>query len=369
MLLPSPQLSSATIDALQRPFIHFQVLEGFQIAQQSPQYATPNLAKWFRKNRKLGSRDRKFVSEVIYTMIRFQDLFLACGYSSVEQQMDVLSKEDTLEYNADFIEQVASHISLPKWIVEQWHEILGEEISELAHFLQSRAPIDIRVNSMRSSRENVLQCLRRANIPCQSISNTQWGIRIEGRAHLISLSAYKEGLFEIQDAASQIFCEQLHIQAEEQILDFCAGAGGKALALASMGSKVYAVDPRSHAIAELRKRAQRSGLNIALNLPKRAVDTVIVDAPCSGSGRLRREPAIRWRWKEQDILQYLELQQQLLSEASQYVSDDGRLVYATCSLLEQENNHILDGWQKDKTEYLWPHRWNCDGFSWSIYRR
>jgi len=369
MNLPAPNPTPNSLEALQRAFIEQQVCLAMETARQNPVYATPNLAKWFRKNRKLGSRDRKVVSEIVYLLIRFQDLFQQCGFNTAGDQCHALLEKVPLRVSGSMVERLAIHLSLPQWIIAQWHETLEDETAKLGHFIQSRAPIDIRVNKRRTTPRKVLLALQKANIQCQIIPNLELGIRIDGRAHLMSVPEYQQGWFEIQDAASQLFCEQLQIKTGERVLDLCAGAGGKALAFAATGATVYANEPRSKALAELKKRAQRSGCSISTQSPKNPVDTVVIDAPCSGSGRLRREPAIRWRWKEQAVLQHIDLQQQLLAEARQYLSPQGRIVYSTCSLLREENEHQLGGWSKTPTQYLWPHRFNCDGFAWSSYRR
>jgi 16S rRNA (cytosine967-C5)-methyltransferase len=369
MQLPVPELTTLSHDALKRPFIQYQILEAFQIANSSRLYTTPNLARWFRKNRKLGSRDRKVVSEIIYILIRYQNLFLSCGFEDPKTQLQALENQVTLTTKGQLQKRLATHLSIPQWIVEEWYSQLKEETITLGHFLQGRAPIDIRINAAKTNRGYILQELAKANLPCIKIPQTKYGLRLQGRGQLLTLSTYKSGLFEIQDAASQIFCENLNVQPGEQILDLCAGAGGKSLAMAAQGAIVYATEPRTNALTEFRKRAKKANLRINYNAPKHKVDTVIVDAPCSGSGRLRREPAIRWRWQEQDILQHTSLQQDLLQQATQYVSSTGRIVYSTCSLLRQENEHQLNGWNKTRTTYLWPHKWNCDGFAWTTYQR
>ncbi len=369
MQLPVPTISTLSLNALRRRFIQFQILEGFDIAKQSPSYATPNLARWFRKNRKLGSKDRKAVSEILFTLIRYQDLFAHCGYYDPTTQLEALEKQIELNTQGSLPERLAIHLSLPQWIIDQWYGKLSDETIALGHLIQSRAPIDIRVNPTKSNREQLLQELTKANLPCTTIANTNFGIRLQGRGQLLTLPSYRKGHFEVQDAASQIFCEQLAVRSGESILDLCAGAGGKSLALAAQGAIVYATEPRSNALEELRKRAQRAHLKIACQLPKAKVDTVIIDAPCSGTGRLRREPAIRWRWQEQNIVQHAQLQKELLQQATEYVSKTGRIIYSTCSLLEEENEHQLKGWRKSDTTYLWPQQWDCDGFAWSTYQR
>ena len=153
------------------------------------------------------------------------------------------------------------------------------------------------------------------------------------------------------------------------VWDMCSGAGGKALAMAAKGATVYATDPRRHALQELRRRAKRARLIIHTSPPRSPVDLVLVDAPCSGSGRLRREPTLRWMWLSTPPLAHIDLQRQLLVQASSHVAKHGRLVYATCSLISAENDHSLPGWRSVEQATYWPHQTNSDGFSWRCFRR
>ena len=367
MNLPLPQLSEEQRQSLARPFVVRQVTEALQQARQSPKHATPVLAKWFRQNRKLGSKDRKRVSDIVYTLIRFEQLLKANGHHSTAEQCLALQHRSPLLSEGSLNERLALHLSLPLWFLEQWSTQIPTDLLSLAHALQQRASVVVRVHAGRATRPQILRDLQRSNISCEPVSGTQFGIRLLDRVHLPSLSLYKNGLIEVQDAASQLFCEGLKIQKGQRILDLCAGAGGKSLALSSMGATVFTQEPRSYARQECKKRAKRARLTIHYHLPQQPVDIVLIDAPCSGTGRLRREPALRWRWMEEDVLTNVPTQENLLRRATQYVRLSGKIVYSTCSLLKEENDHTLDGWRKTPVSYVWPHEWNCDGFAWSSF--
>ena len=174
---------------------------------------------------------------------------------------------------------LATHLSIPDWMATSLSDIT--DIEKFAHHHQQRAPIDLRCNAQNTTRKKVQSALHRRNISCHPIPDTEHGLRIEGTANIQGDALYTQGKFEVQDAASQYFIEHLrpHITRGTTILDYCAGAGGKSLALAALGAKVYAHEPRSHALDELKKRSKRANLPIRTGLTKNKADIVVVDAP------------------------------------------------------------------------------------------
>lgn len=370
-MLRYPILFPHSKDFLSRSFILEQVKSAWQLIIDDPEYVTPNLSAWFRKNRSLGSRDRKIVAEILFVLIRFQETFAHLGQETLSERLNLLKEDAWPALSNPSVEDCARFLSLDLWIVEEWAKTLSiEDLVQLANHLQSRAPIDIRVNPRKTTIKKLQQLLAKEKLKASLIPDTSLGLRIEGRANLQALGSYRNGFFEVQDAASQIFCEALPIAANASIFDMCAGAGGKSLTLKALYPKttILAQEPRSNAARELRQRAKRAGANITLAKPTEPVDIVIIDAPCSGLGRLRREPAIRFRWQKQDIKQFVSVQQEILEAAQSYVKDLGIIVYATCSLLRAENQHDLNGWTRE-SKVLWPHQYDCDGFGYSIFRR
>lgn len=371
MKLPIPVITQTTQDRIPRPFIRGFVQEAIQCATQDKAYAGPRLSRWFRSQRKLGSRDRRIVSEVVFTLIRFEQWFVATGLlnSALHPDSDLTLVFEWL-HTPISTEQfdLATHLSIPQWMTASLSEI--SNLGQFAAHHQQRAPIDLRCNAKHTIRSKVERALHSRNIACHPIPDTEHGLRIEGTANIQGDALYTQGKFEVQDAASQYFIERLrpHITKGTAVLDYCAGAGGKSLAIAALGAKVYANEPRSHALEELKKRATRANLPIRTGIPKQKVDIVVVDAPCSGTGRLRREPTVRWKWDAQPPLDWVPIQQQILTEAAQYVKEDGIIAYATCSILPQENSHTLDGWTAERYT-IYGHERNCDGFSWSIFTR
>ena len=362
-------ISESTVQRLHRPFIIGHIEEAWEHAISNPAYAGPRLSTWFRQKRSLGSRDRRIVSDAIYTLIRYQNLLQLAGFESVKERLAALVETDWVDSlsSENPASDLANACSVPTLIAADWIDQLGEQSQPLARSLMARAPIDLRAQSL--SRQELAQQLRLLEIETSPIANSTNGLRVVGRANIQATSLFKQGQVEIQDASSQRFIDALGSLKGLTIWDMCCGAGGKALAMAAKGATVYATDPREHSVQELRRRAKRARIVIHTRPPSRAVDLVLVDAPCSGSGRLRREPTLRWLWLSTPPLIHVKLQRQLLAQASSHVAQGGRLVYATCSLIAAENDHSLPGWRCDKQVTYWPHQTDSDGFSWRCFRR
>lgn len=370
-----PHIDSGYIPLLHKPFIQHNIIEGMEVCMQDPAYATPNLSQWFRSKRSLGSKDRKVVAEALYCFVRFHEWFAHHNIHSIEDKIQYILDPDPATHTTDISqlslwEYTKIQLSIPEIVATAWAKQLQniEMVQQFAQHMQQRAPMDIRCNAHLLSRDLLLRSLQKSEIPCSIIDSTPYGIRLHKNTQMHTLQQFTDGLLEIQDSSSQLFCASLPIQKKTTVFDMCAGAGGKSLAIAAMGATVYAHDPRSHALQELQKRAQKSKLHIQTTIPKKQVDIVVVDAPCSGSGRLRREPLIRLKWQKQSPLQWVEIQQKLLMDATKFVQPNGCIAYATCSLLPEENAHDIPGWTRE-TRYIWPHIHDSDGFSWSIYRR
>jgi 16S rRNA (cytosine967-C5)-methyltransferase len=358
---------------LERPFLRRQITAALAEAMESPSYAAPRLSRHFRSNRKLGSKDRRRASDSVYGIIRHFGLLGRAGLRSPEDLLrgwTRLMQGDTLQEatQEDAVSDYAAALSLPVGIAAQWMEALPtEEAAALAKVLSRKAPVYLRTNEALISREALRERLRQEGIVA-SASLPRNALKVEGRLQAHLSASFKGGLFEIQDLSSQRLCEALPLGRGVRVLDYCAGAGGKSLAIAARGAEVFAHDTRKKALRELSKRSDRAGASIQLGLPGKA-DIVLVDAPCSGTGRLMREPALRWRYIEQDPWQHVEMQAQLLQKAARHVGQGGMLVYSTCSLLAEENGHCPEGWISKSSSLCWPHRQEGDGFYWNVMVR
>lgn len=301
---------------------------------------------------------------------------------------------------------------LPAWLAQRLTDARGEDdLLALAEALSEPAPLDLRVNAIKAKRTVVLKQLAEAGMAAQATPYSPLGIRVAGKPSLHKLSLYTEGMVEVQDEGSQLLCLLLEPKRNELVIDFCAGAGGKTLALgAAMRNtgRLYAFDTSAHRLEGLQPRVQRSGLTnvhtmaIAHEQDERLkrmagkADRVLVDAPCSGLGTLRRSPDLKWRQSAQTVADQAELQARILASAARLVKPGGRLVYATCSLLPEENEVVAQAFLAAHRDFkpldaeellrhagveqaqtlcyegklrLWPHLHGTDGFFASVWEK
>jgi 16S rRNA (cytosine967-C5)-methyltransferase len=252
---------------------------------------------------------------------------------------------------------IALRANLPQWLFEKLVARDGEAATlELAESLNQPAPLDLRVNAIKATREDVIAELASAPILCEPTPFAALGIRIIKKPALQNLPLFKNGSIEVQDEGSQLLAQIVGAKRGEMIVDFCAGAGGKTLALGAVmrnTGRLYAFDVSEKRLAKLKPRLARSGLSnvhpvlIAHENDAKVkrlagkIDRVLVDAPCSGLGTLRRNPDVKWRQTPQGLLELNAKQIAILSGAARLVKAGGRLVYATCSLLDEENEAIV----------------------------
>jgi 16S rRNA (cytosine967-C5)-methyltransferase len=237
--------------------------------------------------------------------------------------------------------------SLPAWWLDggPW-QTLEEALRELGR-LKRPQHLALRAQAHRASPEAVVGALRDLGIPSRPTPRSPWGVRVEGRHNVLGSSVYREGLVEVQDEGSQLVVCACDPKPSERVLDFCAGGGGKSLALAAaLGGRgaVIAHDADRARLADTRRRARRAGLGNIRVVPDPVeveglapFDLVLVDAPCSSSGTLRRNPDVAWRWDEEALARLALLQGEILDRAATLVRQGGLLVYATCSLMQAEN--------------------------------
>jgi 16S rRNA (cytosine967-C5)-methyltransferase len=271
----------------------------------------------------------------------------------------------------------AERWSLPDWLAERIAAQYGIESDALAAALLEQAPVDLRANTLKVSREALAARLAAHGLEAVPIADAPEGLRLAGRAALRSLPEFKQGQFELQDAGSQRLGALLEARPGERVLDLCAGAGGKSLQLAAaMGDRgtVWACDVDAARLARLAPRAARAGATCIatrvldglddpwLAAQRGGFDAVLVDAPCSGSGTLRRHPDLKWR--PCDLAGLVETQQRLLAAALALARPGGRVVYGSCSLLAEEGAAVVAacGLPPVASLALAPHRDACDGF-------
>lgn len=267
------------------------------------------------------------------------------------------------------IDAIGEALSYPGWIVRALHDDLGLEAAlAVLRAQNSRAPLTVRANALRCEREALAERLRAEGLSVEPTQLSLHGLTVDGRVNVYGTQAFAEGLLEIQDEGSQLIAELCAPPPGGVVVDLCAGAGGKTLALAALlGNKgrIVAMDIDGRKLDELQKRARRAGLsNVqAVCLPEdwamaggtgelpewlrlRGAERVLVDAPCSGLGVLRRHPEARWHLQPRDVEELVVKQRAILNAAASLTRGDGRgpgrLIYATCTLLKRENDEIVD---------------------------
>ncbi|WP_280152586.1 RsmB/NOP family class I SAM-dependent RNA methyltransferase [Piscinibacter sp. XHJ-5] len=391
------------------------------------------VSNFFRQHRLLGSRERHTLAETVYHVLRHRALFqhlAQSGKGEMERRLAILGWQGNegflraalSEAEQQWLQKVQAvdrealpeklRHNLPEWLAEPLHAQLGEEFWPLVDSLNAPAALDLRVNTMKSKREAVQAALADARIDATPTPYSPWGLRIEGKPALNKLDVFTKGDVEVQDEGSQLLALLTDAKRGEMVVDFCAGAGGKTLALgAAMRNtgRLYAFDTSGHRLAALKPRLARSGLSnvypvqIAHERDERIkrlagkIDRVLVDAPCSGLGTLRRNPDMKWRQSPQAVAELREKQTAILASACRLVKPGGRLVYATCSLLEDEDEAIARAFSAEharefvplpaadalakahvgtpnalvREEFLrlWPHRHGTDGFFAAVWER
>jgi len=316
-----------------------RVVERVWAAMRSrPEMAGPTLSRAMREERSLGSKERPVAGDMLLGMVRHERALARIDPDPVAAWLRLCDGLPDSPDPGDEIDAYAIAVSLPAWLAGEWYRRLGRERAlELARTIAGRAPV-----WLRALRDPVS-----IDLPHHREGAA---IRLEGRTNVDTLPAFREGRVEVQDLGSQRVAELAFPGEGGTVLDLCAGAGGKSLALAAMGARVTAWDLRPAALDELHRRAGRCGLDIRVAPPSGNFDVILVDAPCSGTGVLRRHPEYRWK------LHFpVEVQRQLLARARPHA---GRLVYATCSLARRENEEVagVEG------TIMWPEPLGSDGF-------
>ena len=353
------------------------------------------LAEWLRQRRFAGSKDRRAIRELVYAAIRACGPVPASGRAAMlrlaKVQPELTALFDGSTYGPAPIvagEPVAIGGVAPEWLTGRLVSA-GIEGAE-AEALLERAPLDIRVNALKASRSALELPEQGEPLPSPQ------GLRLPAGTPVEQWDAYAQGLIEVQDGGSQLVCEAVAARSGQIVIDLCAGAGGKTLALAAMmenGGTLIAADTDRARLSRLSPRADRAGAkvdHVVLLNPGQELaglqpwvgqaDAVLVDAPCSGTGTWRRNPEARWRLTTAELERLVALQARLLVLAAQLVKPGGRLVYVTCSLLDEEGADQVatflaaqPGWSAQEVELprgtargvglrLTPHADGTDGF-------
>lgn len=362
---------------------------------------------YFKTRRYIGSKDRQSISALVYAIIRHR---ASCDWWALERGLSPLlmapfeaarirllsylwlfekmprekfgilfsgekyAPERLSDKECSIFEVLPKLDKLPPWVEGEYPESLfpflkrrfGDSLQTEARSFSEQAPLDLRVNLLKTTREAALKILNNTGLDTEITPYSPWGLRIKSRENITQTKAFQEGLIEVQDEGSQMVAQLLEVQPGQSVLDLCAGAGGKTLALAALlnnKGRVVATDTAAWRLKCTKERLKRAGVcNVELReisgitdkwlkRQKERFDHVLVDAPCSGSGTWRRNPDQKWNITPQDIAELATLQKSLINGAAALVKPGGSLVYATCSFFCEENEDIAQAFLKDNPDF------------------
>lgn len=418
--VPSPMLFSHAVSVL-----------GNVLYYTAP--ADSVVSQYFRTHRELGHRDRGIIAELVFAVLRAQRAlearvgsleprlvllaYLACVQKLNTRELTPLLRSKDSELIATWKAVDSRNFSpavlcdLPDWLYDRLVNLLGaEQTAALAKAMNQSAPLDLRVNTLKAERDTILAELSTEGIPATAGTYSPLAIRLGNKPALAQHPRFLDGSIEVQDEGSQLLAYALAPRRGESVVDFCAGAGGKTLLLGALmrnTGRLYAFDISEKRLAKLKPRLARSGLSNVhpgrieherdskIKRLAGKIDRVLVDAPCSGLGTLRRNPDLKWRQTEASIAELTQKQAAILAAASTLLKPGGRLVYATCSLLPEENEGIVNAFLAENPQFqavamtevlgkqginlpphgntpylqLYPHQHHTDGFFAAVLER
>ena len=354
---------------------------------QDKKYADKVLERLLKAHKKWGSADRQVVSEIFYDIVRWKkrleyymgertkpsniyNLILSyllwkkvkykkCDEFDGIKTGGILSKLDKKTFPTKAIEH-----SVPDWLAGLFEKELGVKWEKEMSALNEQAPVILRANSLKISAENLVEILKEEGVNSFVLRGYPDAVQLEEKKNVFLTSAFKEGFFEVQDASSQKIAELLDVKEGMRVVDACAGAGGKTLHIAALmknKGQIIALDIYEWKLAELKRRAKRAG---AFNIETRFIednkvikrlhntaDRLLIDAPCSGLGVLKRNPDSKWKIDEDFINRIKTEQENILQNYSKILKKGGKMVYATCSILPSENGEQVRKFLAENTEF------------------
>ena len=394
----------------------FATIDGLTKIFNDGKYADKVIQELLKRDKRWGSRDRGFVAETTYDIVRWKRL-----YAEIAEVKEPFDRDNLWRMFA--VWATLKGIKLPDWkyftgtpsrkikgrfdelskirkfkeSIPDWLDIMGEK--ELGNAiwtkeieaLNKQADVILRVNTLKTTKEKLQAELSDLDIETEFLKNHPSALRLIERANVFQTESFKKGYFEVQDASSQLVAEFLNVKPGMRVVDTCAGAGGKTLHLASLmenKGQIIALDIYDNKLKELKRRAKRNG---AHNIEPRHIDStkvikklydsadrVLIDAPCSGLGVLRRNPDAKWKLQPEFIEKIKVTQQEIIQQYSKMVKTGGQMVYATCSILPSENKTQVDTFLdsdsgKDftfvKDKKVSAHKSGFDGFYMALLER
>ena len=353
----------------------FAVIDALNLIFNEGEYADKVVQKVLKFDRRWGSRDRGFIAETTYEMVRYKRLYAEIaevkapfsrpdlfrmwavwavlkGISLPDWKQIEPTPERRIKGKFDELSKIRKYReAVPDWIDELCEKSLGEKLwtKEIAK-LNEPAEVILRTNTLKTTKEQLRKALLDEGIVTDPIKGYPIALRLPERANVFVTQSFKNGFFEVQDASSQLVAEMLDVRPGQRVVDTCAGAGGKSLHLAALmenKGQLIAMDIYGSKLKELKRRARRNG---AHNIEPREIestkvikklhgsaDRVLIDAPCTGLGVIRRNPDTKWKLQPEFLEKITKTQQEILRSYSKILKPGGKMVYATCSILPQEN--------------------------------
>lgn len=330
------------------------------------------LTSWARRSRFAGSGDRAAIRDLVFGALRQKRSAAWCGgaesgrglmagllrkqdddpktyFSGDRFGLAPLTGEETERFGDLSQAPLAVRLDCPDWLLSEFEGSLGQDTPDVLVAMQKRAPVILRVNAARASRDAVADVLKAEGIETVPLPLSETALQVtENPRRVQGSKAYQEGLVELQDVASQAAVDVLARQTEGRVLDYCAGGGGKSLALAAAGFEVTAHDKNPARMKDLPNRAARAGCRISVvEQAEGRFDCVLCDAPCSGSGAWRRQVDAKWRLTSEMLATFVQTQAEILQSAQEFVRPGGVLAYMTCSLFQRENKDQIDRFLSD----------------------
>lgn len=390
------------------------VIEALETIFGMDVYADKAIERLFKANRKWGSRDRAFVAESVYEIVRHWRLLwyllgeepslkrkklykifalyrlysgkslpaddpkwadVAAHWSEIQKQLEKIKDPNILE-------------SFPDWLANLISP--DKDWSTLAHALNRPAGLHLRVNTLLATREAVIERLRAEGVEATPLPYSEAGLYLNERVNVFRLESFHEGLYEVQDGGSQLIAPFLNPKPGERVIDACAGAGGKSLHMAALmrnKGQIIAMDVEEYKLSELRRRAARNRVDNIETRPiegsktiKRlhhSADKLLLDVPCTGTGVIRRNPDTKWKLRDEYYQRVLSIQREILDTYTDMLKPGGTLVYATCSLIDDENRRQVEAFlERKKGEYtlitdkqILPTELDADGFYMALLQK
>ena len=386
----------------------FATIDSLQLIFNEKKQADKVLKNTLKRDKRWGSRDRSFIAETTYDIVRWKRLYakiaevkepfdrpnlfrLFTVWATLKgiplpdwKQLEVTPTRKIKGRFDEFSKIRKYRESIPDWLDELGHKELGEKWDIEMKALNQLADVVLRVNPLKATLEQTKNALFEANIETENVKGLPYALKLKERANVFVTDAFKNGWFEVQDGSSQKVAQFLDPQPGSKVVDTCAGAGGKSLHLAALmenKGQIIALDIYENKLTELKRRARRNG---AHNIETRVIDSskvikklvekadkVLIDAPCSGLGVLKRNPDAKWKLQPEFLDRIRATQAEILNSYSRIVKPGGQLVYATCSILPSENNEQVKAFLKReegkefsliKQEKIYASKSGFDGF-------